>query len=172
MRRGTVQTVQFTEVTHILGCKRRITEPVNVSSGEPAGAQGNDKSPKKVDSHATLGDENFQIRAVMWGDPDAREAARIVRLALWNKEAPAESLAEVRRLGGFAVAQAEYFYDANDGRDAWMWNMSWRARLRRFRMPEGTASDTIREACVRRPGAEACPPILDALSRTRDLIAH
>jgi hypothetical protein len=146
--RGTVQRVEFREVTHILSCKRTVEEDIPIDAGEPASTSSDcSKCPKAVASDVSLGDDNFQIRAVTQGAQQSLQASRVVRLALWDEPDPENPLEKLKRFGGFSVAQAEYYYDGGPGeRDAWMWNMSWRARLRRFRLPEGDLSQ-VREQC-------------------------
>lgn len=135
--RGTVHHSDFVEVTQILGCRRKVLEDIPIDAGEQATDSSNTKSPKVLAGDATLGDENFQIRGIVEGDRAAQQALSVVRLALWAKPDPTDPLANLTRFTNLATAQAEYFYDSNESRDAWMWNMKWRARLRRFRMPEG-----------------------------------
>lgn len=136
--RGTVHHEDFTEITQILGCRRKVLQDMPIDAGEQAkGGSGNEKSPKVLDENVTLGDENFQIRGVVEGDRAAQQALGVVRLALWTEPDPADPLASLAHYTNFSTAQSEYFYDAPDARDAWMWNMRWRARLRRFRLPDG-----------------------------------
>jgi hypothetical protein len=152
------RTVPFVEVRHILGCTKVIRVEVSVGEGSTASG-GESRSPKKVISTARLGDANFQIRSLVKGNAGGGEAGHIVRLALWNRSEPENPLAPIRRFGNFAFAQAEYFYDgpnAND-RGTWMWNMSWRARLTRFRMSEDIALASFTAACLQALGADASP---------------
>jgi hypothetical protein len=160
--RGTVQPVTFREVTHILSCKRTVEEDIPIDAGEPAStSSGCSKCPKAVASDVSLGDENFQIRAVTQGAPQALQASRVVRLALWDEPEPGNPLEKLKRFGGFSVAQAEYYYDGGPGeRDAWMWNMSWRARLRRFRLPEGDLSQ-VREQCDKVLAPSVCDNVFE-----------
>lgn len=159
--------IAFTEVTNILGCKKRVPLEVGGGNDQAPTEQPNSRSPKKVDEEVSLGDEDFQIRGLVHGTFDRGNTSRLVRLSLFGRPAAEQPLANVRVLGNFAVAQAEYFYDGTDGRDAWMWNMSWRARLKRFRMPESGTLDGIGALC----GGE-CGPLMDALGGLKDVIAH
>ncbi len=170
--RGTTEPRDFREVTHILGCKRAREEAMPIDAGEPADNSGNSKSPKLVESTAALGDENFQIRALMQGDQQALDAARIVRVALWDKPEPEHPLEKMKQFAGFSVAQAEYFYDGQpNGRDAWMWNMNWRARLRRFRLPAGDLSE-IRETCAHVIEPGVCDTVFDLGAGDRPRFTH
>jgi len=144
---GTVRPQTFVEVTQILGCRRKTLEDMPIDSGEQAdGGSDCKKCPKVLDEHATLGDENFQIRGVVEGDRGAQQALSVVRLSLWTEPDPADPLANLAHFTNLSTAQSEYFYDGPDTRDAWMWNMKWRARLRRFRMPDGDMQK-IEAAC-------------------------
>jgi len=176
---GHIETVPITEVMHILGCQKTETITVQVSNGKTAGSDSssdsgsssNSKSPKRVTDGATLGDENFQIRALIQGDSDTLAADRLVQLTIWNQEEPAsDNLHVLQALSGYSVAQAEYFYDGSAARGEWMWNMKWRARLRRFRMPEGEAFTAIQTAWRTALGS-GCD-VLNTLSRIGDLVVH
>ncbi|HKY34633.1 MAG TPA: hypothetical protein VJN18_01730 [Polyangiaceae bacterium] len=170
--RGTTEPRDFREVTHILGCKREVEEDMPIDAGEPADGSDDSKSPKVVDGNAALGDENFQIRALVQGDQQALDATRVVRLALWDTPEPEHPLEKMRRFGGFSVAQAEYFYDGQPNeRDAWMWNMNWRARLRRFRLPEGDLSK-MREFCADIIEAGICDTAFDLGAAERPRFTH
>lgn len=174
--RGTKVSVKFTEVTHLLGCRRKVEEEIQIEAGESAQSEGGSKSPKILESTADLGDENFQIRALVQGDSGGHMAASIVRLALWGKEEPTNSVGQFARFGGFSVAGAEYFYDGADGdehdRAAWMWNMKWRARLRRFRVSEDAAGGTLRQACKGSLDASVCSAIFQLGEASHSLFLH
>ena len=162
---GEVRTVRFTEVIHVLGCMKKEVIKAEVemerpdysveNSGDSAlaseeGADGSGDSQEKVSQRilpdVKLGGEEFQIRVLVQGDLDAPAAAQIVRLSLYNRPEKKKLLSGLRGYGNFATAQAEYFYDGSDGRDAWMWNMKWRGRLVRFR-PEAAAIDGLLNQC-------------------------
>lgn len=168
---GSVETVHFTEVTHILGCQKVEQVEVRVSGGKSGGSDSNNKNPQRVIDGATLGDENFQIRALMQGNSSTITANQMVQLTLWDHKAPNDTLRALRELGNYSVAQAEYFYDGTDDAGEWMWNMKWRARLRRFRLPEGEALAPIQAACGATLGS-GCGGLLSSLSRVGDLVVH
>jgi hypothetical protein len=168
---GTTEIVEFTEVTQILGCERNETKAIDLSDAPRAGDVGNDKSPKRVKESSTLGDESFQLRAIMRGSVPTGLPETMIRRSLWNADEPANPLSALRELGNYSIAQAEYFYDGpKNPRSDWMWAMNWRARLRRFRVPTGDASSAIDTACGQLSGG--CGPLLDQVRRLRDLIAH
>jgi hypothetical protein len=168
---GALRTVEFLEVSHILGCKKREVLDVSVKDAESSGG-GSEKAPKQIAGDAALGDENFQVRALMKGDANAQQAQRIVRLALWGEKAPKTALERLRQIGDFSVAQAEYFYDGAEGRGAYMWNMKWRARLRRFSLPEdgSEGAEALSGACQAVLG-EACGAVFE-LGQGASLFAH
>ncbi len=228
-------TVEFVEVTHMLGCAREETKKVQVngnafavgpsesgdsgSSGdeegsadsgggasdsegagsdsedsedsEESGDDSEDRLPKRVKETLTLGDNDFIIRTVVVGKTRASTAERAVRLALWNKKEKENPLEKLRQFGGFNLAQAEFFYDGDlEDRDAWMWNMYWKARLVRFRATEEQLNPLYAECDgvlglvtgavgdVEIPGAdevikaEACRPFLDKVFELGSLITH
>ncbi len=165
--------ITFTEVTHILGCKKNVQVSLGGGDDTPPQSDGDSRSPKRVLAGVDLGAEDFQIRGFVVGDFDAGSASRLVRLSLFGRRAPEQPLGELRALGNVAVAQTEYFYDGAEGRDAWMWNMKWRARLKRFKVPESGALDGLTGACGAGEGGETgCGALGDVLGRLGDLIAH
>jgi hypothetical protein len=168
------ETVSFTQVTHILSCERKETVHVPVTDDKsPGSVEGNSKSPKRVLGDAKMGDEHFQVRAVMLGSTEQRESQRLIRLAQWGKPDPANPLESLRNLGGFAFAQAEYSYDGGEGRDEWMWNMNWRARLVRFSMPEATdGKNALKDVCAEHMDAGLCEKLLAVAADWNELLVH
>ncbi len=175
--RGTGIEVSLTEVTNILGCRREVEEDIPIETGDSADRDGsNGKAPKVLESGVELGDENFQIRALVQGEAAGREASSIVRLALWDAEDTKNPVGKLGRFGSFSVAGAEYFYDGDHGdehdRTAWMWNMKWRARLRRFALPESDAGNVLRKACDVALAPSACSSIFELGDARRSLFLH
>lgn len=172
----TVVTFDYQQVTHVFACLRNVTVSVPVKQGKAASdAEGNTKSPRRVEADALLGGEQFQIRAIMLGNVEQQEAARLVRLGLWGRPDPKNPLASLKDLGKFSLAQAEYFYDAKDAvedRAAWMWNMNWRARITRFRLPaDRAAKSALVDLCSHSPGMD-CSRILDVVEDWNELLVH
>ncbi|HZO16183.1 MAG TPA: hypothetical protein VFB62_23070 [Polyangiaceae bacterium] len=117
------------------------------------GVDPRDKSTKRIYREAKNGNDYFQVYTVVRG-----AMARLQRSDV-AVEAPSWGRAKVQGPGGtfegIAVAQAEYFYDqtqhtaAADGcwhpcpaglswnsyKENALWNLRWRARLRRYRNP-------------------------------------
>lgn len=105
---------------------------------------GHGKTSKSVYYKAQNGDEYFQVYGFILGDnlPMRERSDKRVEIPAWNK-AKVESppVAEVLEKIGFA--EAEFYYDQvtagklewKDYSDDALWNMRWRARLRRFRLP-------------------------------------
>jgi len=162
---GTTVDVSFVDVVHILGCIKYLDESAQVtgiSSAKDDG--GNAKAPKMILPDATLGDANFQIRTLVTAAPPPDDSERILRVSLWNAGEPTNELAAEAALGELGVAQAEYFYDASDGRGEWMWNMNWRARLTRFRIPHG---DGVMDGCT-----GACGVLVSRFGKYEPLFVH
>ncbi|HVY28780.1 MAG TPA: hypothetical protein VHB79_19625 [Polyangiaceae bacterium] len=169
---GTIDSQEITEVTQILGCRKYEKKDIPVTAGEQAGQQEDSKSPKKIEKDVALGDKNFQLRAVMWAQP-SDSFGKIVDLALWNKKKPDDPLSLLQPMRGFAVAQAEYFYD--DTNNEWLWDMKWRARLRRFRF-EDQELQSVKKMCDAVDEAVGdkvnCEANLTAIMNIANLINH
>ncbi len=124
---------------------------------------GDGKTCKRVYDAATIGDDYFAIWSFAWGDlAEQSGAQRGVNVAGWNK-AHASDPDAWSKVG---VAKAEFYYEPKpDDPKAWakslgdrvpfsggkegglvteaMWNMRWRARLRRLRLPIPTAGGIL-----------------------------
>ena len=100
-------------------------------------------TPKVVIDDAVNGNDYFQVwSAVVGDDAYVKVAQKGVEIANWNKGKAAPPPA----WGRVGFAQAEFYYAPKAGqagrawadyRDETMWNMRWRARLRRFHPPGG-----------------------------------
>lgn len=170
--------VAFVEVTQVLSCVRTEHQPVDVSltkesPNSEAKQEGNSKAPKRVKEGVTLGSEDFQVRAIVLGNQQQRESQRLVRLGQWGKPDPTNPIGRLSSLGNFTIAQAEYFYDGKEGQDAWMWNMNWRGRLRRFELPsDNDHKSTLRDICSQYDLGNDCSRILDSVADWNELISH
>lgn len=174
-----VRKVAFRQVTQVISCIRTQREPVDVklepeSPNSEAKKDGNSKSPKALAEGVTLGSEQLQIRAVAIGNQQQRESAKLVRLSLWGRSDPSNPIERLRDLGGFTYAQAEYYYEGTEGPDAWMWNMNWRGRLKRFELPSSDdASRALADACNRQiPGTSDCSRVLNLVEQWKDFLLH
>jgi hypothetical protein len=157
--RGDVESIHFTDVTQILGCQREETRQIPIDAPSPSSSDdsagtdesGDSKSPKKLED--SLDANTFQIRALVSAQLDS---------------VPPDPLSNLRPLGNFAVAQAEYFYDARGGASDKMWNMNWRARLRRFRLPPDNGFATV----ARKHLGTSYDSLLAPLRSLDNLVAH
>jgi hypothetical protein len=134
-----------------------------VGGGGALGSTGG-KTSKMVYAPAQNGDDYFQVYGFVVGDNDAmRQNARSrVEMAGWGKAQIAPgALADTLEKAGFA--EAEFYYDqVQSGQLAWadykdeaLWNMRWRARLRRFRLPTQTSLGAISGGLSGVPGVPA-----------------
>lgn len=146
---GTVVEIPFRRVLQVLGCRAEMERPSSELGNTISG--GNDKSPQRVQQGVLLGDEEFQIRGFVIGRTDWDRDYRGVRAANnWQDAGDTELFRNLRELGRLSVAQAEFYYagpETDPGE--WLWHMSWRARLRRFRMPPSLSGDSgaLQQAC-------------------------
>ena len=177
----------YEQVPQIFSCMRKSrTVVAQKDEQESKSGPANKKSPKKVMPKTHLGDESFQLRAVAFGNAEQAESARLVRLGLHGKGDPENPFDRLKYLGGFSLAQAEYYYSLPVDRDAWMWNMSWRARLKRFDLTDDASatdnSDKSRNqgdprtafasACAVHVSPLLCGRMLVFVELLKDSIAH
>jgi hypothetical protein len=148
-REGETVVREHAEVTHLFGCSEEVHR--NYDLGKHASVRLSDKStrpgrskvPQDMIKSAELGEEDFQLRAVVFGSLPVTAPERVLEAATWRandgSQAPAFWSA-ARDLGVLSFAQAEYFYAVEhpeeDERESYLWSMRWQARLRRFRLPE------------------------------------
>lgn len=117
---------------------------IGVATGGPLGwldhrneyCDGDPDSFLRVPEDDWLGEEPFQVRAGMHGEPPFTWTVEGVAVANWGRNEGTTSL-----LGGIdpelansiAIAQAEYYWEDEDGdvKQEWMFEPRWRARLRR-----------------------------------------
>jgi len=98
--------------------------------------EGADKA-WRVETGAELGEEEFQVRAFMSGQPRFEAFDQGVAVATWGRGGEVPDYDTLRQLTRFSFAQAEFYFNSrNTRREEWMWSLNWRARLRRFRPPD------------------------------------
>ncbi len=99
------------------------------------------KESKRVYDPARNGDDYFAVWGFDYGDLKKQsDAGKGVDIAGWGKA----KVGDPSIFGKFQFAKAEFYYEpkSSDGKtwsdyeDEAMWNMRWRARLRRFRLPK------------------------------------
>ncbi len=105
----------------------------------------------RVESGAELGDENFQFHTLMTGEPaygigaDNNHAQR-VSVATWGEESEGMGIwGALQQLSRFSFAQAEFLFDDDKDREDWLWELKWRARLRRFQCSD---SSLLSPVCI------------------------
>jgi hypothetical protein len=100
--------------------------------------------PQHLSDSAVLGGERLQLRVAVGGTFDFGLSDRGVALASWGQDEGDDAAREaLAALSNIALAQAEYYYAGPGGRDEWLWNQRWQARLRRLRLTsDGTCADT------------------------------
>jgi len=196
---GNTLDVVHTEVLQIFGCEERVRvrREIEGEQGElsASGEEGQEMAPQLIAEGAVLGEEDFQIRAVVFGSRSQSSLnamlANLTSPEAVEEERHAPVWQKASELGRIAIAQAEfYFDDANAASDDLLWSMKWTARLRRFRLAEAepaqlTADDvsdallhgaddvlgTIDDACAVFSTEESLCEQLD-LFTVSDLIAH
>lgn len=138
--------LRYPAVKHIYGCSEEATLELELpESWTRARAEhgAEEQASHRLQADTPLGSEAFQIRGVAAAFED-RRSSRIDRGlragAFGNVVEPEGWVLAGRDAGKVAVAQAEYFF-SQDGQqhsspEEWLWNMAWKARLVRFRLPE------------------------------------
>jgi len=117
------------------------------------------KTSKMVFSAAKNGNDYFQVYGFVLGDNEAmhKNAQKRVEMPAWGKaQIQANPLADT--MEKVAFAEAEFYFDQvpgvrhtkgqswDDYKDEALWNMRWRARLRRFRLPTQISMDALNGA--------------------------
>lgn len=126
------------EITDVLSCTQDTVLKLEIS-GETLDADAKKNTPREMCNCAALGEEMFQIRSIVKGDATAlaSNSSKAILVATQGRSVDQGAAAAVGAFaGGFAVAQAEYYFAGDAEKPAlWLWEMSWKARLRRFRLP-------------------------------------
>ncbi len=144
-------------------CEKDAAENMkkNPQSAPPNLGSTGGKTSKMIYSPAQNGDDYFQVYGFVIGDNDAmhQNAQKRVEMPAWGKyQIQPNALTDTLEKTGFA--EAEFYYDqTKKGKLAWgdykdeaLWNMRWRARLRRFRLPTALAMDSLNGAIGNVPG--------------------
>jgi hypothetical protein len=122
------------------GCEKDTKKDMQKSlddknkSSESSSMDTNSMTSKRVYDKAENGNNYFQIWSIVVGEEEwPKKADKGVQIAAWSKG----SVKPPMPWGRVSFAQAEFYYDTST---AWakvkedaMWNMRWRARLRRVR---------------------------------------
>jgi hypothetical protein len=131
--------IRFKEVTQLLGCAKTESHPIPIERGDDSKTGGGpaERRPKKLAENAKLGDENFILRLIAAKHPADDRVKQIVDVARWGKTDEGDGPANIDWANGYGYAEAEYYYDGSI-KEEWLWNMKWKARLRRFVPPKDT----------------------------------
>lgn len=96
---------------------------------------GADVGPQRLVAGAVRGGRMFQVNIVAGGTFDHALADKGVGIATWGEtEDATENIRALASVGRLSIAQAEFYYDGDEGRDEWMWRQNWRARMRRVQI--------------------------------------
>ncbi len=93
-----------------------------------------DEYAHRVLDDADMGDENFQLRVYVQGDPPFSLYEKGVGVAAWGRTDDATNYEAMQELTKYSYAQAEYYMDTETNREEWLWRLDWRARLRRWEL--------------------------------------
>lgn len=128
----------------IKDAKKDVEDDLKKQNASQSGVDGNGKTSKKVFWAAKNGNGYFQIWSVLVGNDEwPKKAETGVKIAAWNKSVSMPDMP----WGKVAFSQAEFYYDESgewdDYKEDAMWNMYWRARLRRVRSPAPTIASML-----------------------------
>jgi hypothetical protein len=134
-------------------CRKEAKDKINQSlkNNSSSSSSGGKIAPRRVKADWMNGIKNAQMLAVAVGDTNfLNPAPKFVTIGQWQSG----GTITVPDSAGFALAQAEYFYDCTgkwdshscngknkpgglhrDDQELAMWNFHWRARLRRYNKP-------------------------------------
>lgn len=137
--------IRVSEVSDVVACTATTTAELDLDA-KPISDKMKKAEPEEICNCAELGEELFQLRAGVKGDPEeflARRRQQIQVADLYSsgdtwEQSGVEDLLDAA--GDLAVAQAEYYVADEHAaeRDEWMWHMHWKARLRRFNFVQTT----------------------------------
>jgi hypothetical protein len=152
-----VEVVHY-QVFEVFRCREIVYERQVLDSGggdlSPSG-DDSDMAPQLIANGAVLGEEDFQIRALVVGElPRTSPAAMLSHLRSTEANENQDEMDTwwlARQLARLGVAQAEFYFDeAGADPAAYLWAMHWTARLRRFHLSDGEpqerSSDDERDA--------------------------
>ncbi|MCS6908504.1 MAG: hypothetical protein RML93_11580, partial [Anaerolineales bacterium] len=104
---------------------------------------GSYNSFQKVEDDAWLGEQPFQLQAFMMGNGSPQSRYRRVsrqglKVASWGREVSYGLQDTLDPLSRVSFAQAEYYFEDQEGKPKreWLWHPHWRARMRRFRLED------------------------------------
>jgi hypothetical protein len=112
-------------------------------SGDVSQLSGDGKTSKRIADGSRNGDGSFQVYSFVRGKEWYKDSEKGVEIASWKGDKAGGGVFSA--LAGIGFAQSEFYYDQTrpdrldweDYEDDAMWNMRWRARLRRVRLPGG-----------------------------------
>ncbi len=144
--------------------KKEVEDELAKQQGGQSGISGDDKTSKEVFWAAKNGNGYFQIWSVLVGNDEwPRKAEKGVEIAAWNQSMTMPDMP----WGKVAFAQAEYYYDDagswDDLKQDAMWNMFWRARLRRVRVPSSTVSGILQNEVIGAVAGKIGPQVSSVL---------
>ncbi|MDQ3031892.1 MAG: hypothetical protein M3Y87_05695 [Myxococcota bacterium] len=180
--RAAAVSEEWTMIRRLFACHESRSESAPVDGERDTPSDTSDMTPQRMRAQESdgdpieLGEDPFQVRMIVLGHPPGEQAERGVELANWGHDVAADEgsmLSVIRRLGEYSVAQAEFFYPSTDLRDRedWLWNMRWRARMRRFVVPIG---DDGSESCrgAGNAGSGTCAQTSGVVGFLRNSVVH
>ncbi len=138
--------LRYPAVKHVYGCSEEAMLELRFPDGWARARAEHEEAelaPLRLQAEARLGSEPFQLRGVVAAFEERRSGRieRGLRLGAFGRAVEPEGWVQAGRgAGKVAVAQAEYYF-SHDGQhpissEEMLWNMDWKARLVRFRLPD------------------------------------
>ncbi len=159
------------EITDILHCTTTVKLDAKLS-GDQASPKMKKQTPQEMCSCATLGEEMFQIRSVVFGDASSytAESDQGILIATGGEVAEVGAIGSFAELAGrFASAQSEFYFDDDSlGREEWLWHMKWKARMRRLQIRPAFVCKEKKNTC---PGAKSPTGASSKLTKIKALLS-
>jgi hypothetical protein len=173
---------EWTMIRRLFACHESRSEsaPIDGDSGQPSDTRN--MTPQRMRARDAdgepieLGEEHFQVRMIVLGNAPGDHMERGVELANRGRDVGDEdaAISFIRELGEYSVAQAEFFYPSTDleDREEWLWNMRWRARMRRFVVPFGDDGSSSCRGMAGSGASGTCGETAGIVGFLRNAVVH
>jgi len=147
---------------HARGTADALTVPLCMVSGVGS---------VRLNPDAHMGEEPFAHRLYSVGETIRNNEESGIRMATWRRNESAGGVGVLReKLSQVGLAQSEFYFAGASGEADMLWEMQWKARMRRFRAEAGFTE--FAKACAIYGAGLNCPTLTTSLETGRELIVH